>query len=138
MKLIKVIETYDKDKFEMYSDNLTSQGFILSSCSCGFVNDEKYDYCSVYQAIFTRREEDIKPMSDAFSLITECCKNGCEYWNNPKGCTQDGQYIKLIPNIKYIDSFIIVTHDKDGVWIESCVKDKDAITIAQYKNSIKV
>ena len=136
MKLIKTIETYDKDKFEMYSDNLTSQGFILSSSYCGFVNDPKYDYCSVYQAIFIRQEKDIKPVQGDY--IAQCCKDGCEYWNNSKGCTFVGdRYIKLVDKERY-DLVTYFTSDEKGIWVNTCVKDDGAITIAQYKNSMKV
>lgn len=140
VKLVKVIETNDKDKFEMHSDNLISQGFILSSSHCGFVNDSKYDYCSSYQAIFTRREEDIKPIQGDY--VAQCCKNGCEYWSNIKGCTFVGErYIKLLNKEQY--DFINGTgeyfiSDKKGIWVNACIKDNGAITLAQYKNSTNV
>ncbi len=124
MKLVKVIETNDIDKFQMYCDNLISQGFTLSSSSCGFVNDSKYDYCSCYQAIFTRNIADIKPMQGSY--ITECCKDGCEYFNNIKGCTFKGE------------TYVKKEKENSDKWIETCIKGDGAITMAQYKNITKV
>ena len=51
MQTIKVIEYSDRDKFEFEVNSLLSDGYVLSSSSCGFVDDSKYDYCSSYQAV---------------------------------------------------------------------------------------
>lgn len=135
MKFIKVIETNSGNEFEKYAENLISQGFTLSSSHCGFVNSEEYDFCSSYQGIFVRKEEDIKPIQGDY--ISNCCKDGCEYFNNSKGCAYEGEmYIKLISHEEYKNSSILFSHCKDGVWVESCAKDSEAITLSEYRKKI--
>lgn len=138
MNLIKAIEVSDKDKFEIYCNNLISQGFTISSSNCGFVNDSKYDFCNVYQAIFTRKEEDIKPISNDYQYISQCCKDGCEYFNNPKGCLFVGEkYIRLLSEKEKNDLNRMgeyFTSNEKGTWVTSCINDKDAISISKFKN----
>lgn len=52
--MIKVISTSDEDAFERRVNELLENGYKLSSSSCGFVDSEKYDYCSSYQAILIK------------------------------------------------------------------------------------
>jgi DNA-binding Xre family transcriptional regulator len=58
---IKVIEDSNIHNFSKKCNGLIKQGYNLHSSSCGFVNSEKYDFCSCYQAIFVK--EDNKPMA---------------------------------------------------------------------------
>jgi hypothetical protein len=51
MQQIKVIESADCDEFERDVNDLLSNGYRVLSSNCGFVNSEKYDFCSSYQAI---------------------------------------------------------------------------------------
>lgn len=52
--MIKVVETSDKNDFERQSLKLMEQGYRVSSTYCGFLNSERYDFCSYYQAIFIK------------------------------------------------------------------------------------
>ena len=52
MQIIKVIEESDMNKFESKVNDLLQNGYKISSTSCGFVNSEKYDFCSSYRNNF--------------------------------------------------------------------------------------
>lgn len=48
---IITIESSDCDKFEAQVNDLLSDGYRISSTSCGFVSSEQYDFCSSYHAV---------------------------------------------------------------------------------------
>ena len=52
--MFKVVETDDKTEFEKECNELVEDGYKLNSSSCGFVNSEAYDFCTIYQAIFIK------------------------------------------------------------------------------------
>lgn len=51
---IKVIESSNLERFESQVQDLLNQGYIVSSTSCGFVQSEKYDFCSDFKAILIK------------------------------------------------------------------------------------
>lgn len=51
---IKVVEESKPNVFEEKVNELLKMGYKISSTSCGFVNSEAYDFCSVYQAILIK------------------------------------------------------------------------------------
>mgnify|MGYP000947344460 FL=1 len=51
---IKVVDESKPDVFEEKVNELLKMGYKISSTSCGFVNSEAYDFCSVYQAILIK------------------------------------------------------------------------------------
>lgn len=55
MKEMVVVELTDSQKFEDVCNGYLSDGYIVSSTSCGFANSEKYDFCSCYHAVLIRR-----------------------------------------------------------------------------------
>ena len=54
--LILVNET-DHIKFSEKCNELISQGYIVSSTSCGFIDSAEYDYCLVLNAILIKKED---------------------------------------------------------------------------------
>lgn len=56
---MKIVETSDHTEFENQVKGYLSQGYKISSTNCGFVNSEKYDFCSIYQAILIKPEHSI-------------------------------------------------------------------------------
>ena len=54
MEEIKILESADKDIIEKKVNELLSQGYKISSTSCGFVQSEIYDFCSSYHAILVK------------------------------------------------------------------------------------
>lgn len=55
-QLAMVIEESDKERFEFKLHDALMEGYKLSSSSCGFVNDTKYDYCGLWQAILYKEK----------------------------------------------------------------------------------
>ncbi len=51
---IKVVDETKINVFEVKVNELLKMGYKISSTSCGFVNSEAYDFCSVYQAILVK------------------------------------------------------------------------------------
>jgi len=51
-KPVVAVNTSYEDLFEKRCNNLISEGYRLSSSSCGFVQSKEYDFQSVWQAIF--------------------------------------------------------------------------------------
>ncbi len=51
MSKIKTVSSSDKNIFEDKVNELLNSGYSLMSASCRFVNNDKYDYCDVWQAI---------------------------------------------------------------------------------------
>jgi len=51
MQTIKVIDLCDSAKFEAEVNSWLSKGYVISSTSCGFVQSEKYEFCTSYQAV---------------------------------------------------------------------------------------
>lgn len=51
---IKVVDETEINVFETKVNELLKMGYKISSTSCGFVNSEAYDFCSVYQAILIK------------------------------------------------------------------------------------
>ena len=51
MQTIKVLESSDPKQFEIDVNDCLKEGYRISSTSCGFVDDSKYDYCGSYQAV---------------------------------------------------------------------------------------
>jgi hypothetical protein len=51
MQTIKVIDLSDSAKFEKEVNDWLAKGYIISSTSCGFVQSEKYEFCTSYQAV---------------------------------------------------------------------------------------
>ena len=49
-----VVDESRPDVFEEKVNELLKMGYKISSTSCGFVNSEAYDFCSVYQAILIK------------------------------------------------------------------------------------
>ena len=49
--MIKVISESSENDFVFKVNALLEQGYKILSSSCGFVNSERYDFCSSYQAI---------------------------------------------------------------------------------------
>ena len=56
-KEIKVLSSASEDVFENHVNILLGDGWQILSASAGFVNSEKYDFCSVYQAILVRYDD---------------------------------------------------------------------------------
>lgn len=54
MQEVEIVEAADPDDFVERVNKLLSEGFQLSSSSCGFVDSEKYDFCGNYQAILLK------------------------------------------------------------------------------------
>lgn len=54
MAKVKTINTPDENKFESKCNELLTDGWKILSTSCGFANSEKYDFCSVWQAILVK------------------------------------------------------------------------------------
>jgi len=46
-----VIELNDCDKFQEKVNAFAQEGYVMSSSSCGFVNEVEYNFCSTYQAV---------------------------------------------------------------------------------------
>lgn len=57
---IKTIDTHDPNKFEEMCKELINKGYRIHSSSCGFANDEKYDFCGCWQAIFVLEEKGVE------------------------------------------------------------------------------
>jgi hypothetical protein len=51
---VKVIERTDSAKFESDLNFYLSEGWQILSCSCGFVQSEKYDFCSDFKAVMVK------------------------------------------------------------------------------------
>lgn len=54
---IIVLELGDPEKFERQGELLISRGYRLHSSSCGFVQSERYDFCSSYHGIFLKSRD---------------------------------------------------------------------------------
>lgn len=55
-KMIKIIDSNNKNKFEETVNELIKKGWEISSTNCGFVNSEEYDFQDVFQAILIKVE----------------------------------------------------------------------------------
>lgn len=53
---IIVIEANSKTEFIGKVNFNLERGYRISSTSCGFVDSEEYDYCSIYQAILVKEK----------------------------------------------------------------------------------
>jgi hypothetical protein len=51
---ILIIENSDAVDFENRVNVCLTEGWKISSTSCGFVNSESYNFCSSYQAILVK------------------------------------------------------------------------------------
>lgn len=56
-KDIKIIDTGNKDQFEIDVKELLLQGYKIISSNIGFVNSDLYDYCSCYQAMLLKENQ---------------------------------------------------------------------------------
>jgi hypothetical protein len=54
MANIKIVDEFMSSVFEDECNKLLNEGYKLLSSSCGFIDNERYDYCSVYKAIFIK------------------------------------------------------------------------------------
>lgn len=57
--MLPKVETIDESSeldFRRKINVLLNQGYLLSSSSCGFVNDAKYDFCGSWQAVLVLPE----------------------------------------------------------------------------------
>jgi len=56
---ILTIETSIQKEFEEECERLFKVDYKLIASSCGFINSNQYDFCSIYQAIFQDKYLDI-------------------------------------------------------------------------------
>ena len=67
MQKIITVESCDKKKFEDEVNELLSQGYKMCTCSCGFIDNERYDFCSSYQAVLI---VDNDKMNEHFEIMS--------------------------------------------------------------------
>ncbi len=53
---VRVVNEVNEKNFEQIVSGLKSQGYKIIAAHCGFVNSEKYGFCSNYQAILAMPE----------------------------------------------------------------------------------
>ncbi len=53
-KAIKIIDTTNAEDFETKVNEYLEQGYKIISSNIGFVNSDKYDFCSCYQAMMLK------------------------------------------------------------------------------------
>lgn len=52
---VKVVNLTDENDFEKEINRLLDLGYQISSTSCGFINSEKYDFCTSFQAVLIHK-----------------------------------------------------------------------------------
>ena len=68
---ILVLEESDKGKFEFNVNVYLSEGWTISSTSCGFVNSERYDFCSTYQAILIKNSQNVAVVNNVLNTSVQ-------------------------------------------------------------------
>ena len=54
MKPVRVVEHSEIQPFEDECAELLKKGYVMMSANCGFIDSERYEFCSQFQAIFRK------------------------------------------------------------------------------------
>jgi len=51
---VKTVDVCNRDVFEKACKDYLNDGYVMKSCSCGFIPSDEYNFCASYMAVFVK------------------------------------------------------------------------------------